>query len=52
MWWRQYFSPEMIGQQGYDYCVDLWAFGILCFDLYEVYRKHRVEHAYPCLRPG
>eukprot|EP01041_Mallomonas_annulata_P004192 gene4192-8334_t len=30
-----YFAPEQIGQKGYDYAVDLWAFGVLLFDLYE-----------------
>lgn len=30
-----YFSPEIVAQQGYDYAVDLWAFGVLLFELYE-----------------
>jgi protein kinase A len=30
-----FFSPEIIRQQGYDYSVDLWAFGIILFELYE-----------------
>eukprot|EP00607_Mallomonas_marina_P002135 CAMPEP_0182434428 /NCGR_PEP_ID=MMETSP1167-20130531/69745_1 /TAXON_ID=2988 /ORGANISM="Mallomonas Sp, Strain CCMP3275" /LENGTH=1035 /DNA_ID=CAMNT_0024624297 /DNA_START=148 /DNA_END=3255 /DNA_ORIENTATION=+ len=30
-----YFAPELIGQVGYDYGYDLWAFGIVLFELYE-----------------
>jgi serine/threonine protein phosphatase PrpC len=30
-----YFAPEIIKQQGYDYSVDLWALGILAFEVYE-----------------
>ena len=30
-----FFAPEIIRQQGYDYSVDLWAFGILLFEMYE-----------------
>jgi serine/threonine protein phosphatase PrpC len=31
-----YFAPEIIGQQGYDYSADLWAFGILAYEIFEV----------------
>ena len=30
-----YFAPEVVQQRGYDYAVDLWAFGVLLFELYE-----------------
>lgn len=30
-----YFAPEIIGQQGYDYAVDLWAFGVMVYELFE-----------------
>jgi serine/threonine protein kinase len=30
-----YFAPEIINHQGYDYAADLWAFGVLCFELFE-----------------
>jgi hypothetical protein len=31
-----YFAPEIVGQQGYDYSADLWAYGILVYEIYEV----------------
>lgn len=30
-----YFAPEIINQQGYDYSVDLWALGVLAYEVYE-----------------
>lgn len=30
-----YFAPEIVSQQGYDYSVDLWAMGILAYEVYE-----------------
>jgi serine/threonine protein phosphatase PrpC/serine/threonine protein kinase len=30
-----YFAPEIIAQQGYDYAVDLWAYGVLLYEMYE-----------------
>ncbi len=30
-----YFAPEIISNQGYDYGADLWAFGVLSFELME-----------------
>ena len=30
-----YVAPEMTSHSGYDYAVDLWAFGVLLFELYE-----------------
>ena len=30
-----FFAPEMVSQQGYDYSVDLWAFGVLFYEIYE-----------------
>mmetsp|Transcript_841 Transcript_841/g.1435 ORF Transcript_841/g.1435 Transcript_841/m.1435 type:complete len:1104 (+) Transcript_841:45-3356(+) len=30
-----YFAPEIVGHQGYDYSVDLWAYGILLFEMHE-----------------
>jgi serine/threonine protein kinase len=30
-----YFAPEIISNQGYDYGADLWAFGVLFYELYE-----------------
>lgn len=30
-----YFAPEMVAHKGYDYSVDLWAMGILLYELYE-----------------
>ena len=30
-----YFAPEIVTQQGYDYSVDLWSFGILLYELLE-----------------
>jgi serine/threonine protein kinase len=30
-----YFAPELVTQQGYDFGVDIWAFGILLYELYE-----------------
>lgn len=30
-----YFAPEIVAQQGYDYAVDLWAYGVLLFEMYE-----------------
>ena len=30
-----YFAPEIVSQQGYDYSVDLWAFGVLLYELFE-----------------
>ena len=31
----EYFAPEIILQQGYNYGIDLWAYGILLFELFE-----------------
>lgn len=30
-----FFSPELVNHQGYDYAADLWALGILAFELFE-----------------
>lgn len=30
-----FFSPELVNHQGYDYSADLWALGILGFEMYE-----------------
>jgi serine/threonine protein kinase len=32
-----YFSPEITSNLGYDYAADLWAYGVLVFELYEGY---------------
>lgn len=31
----EYFAPEIILQQGYNYSIDLWAYGVLLFELFE-----------------
>jgi serine/threonine protein kinase len=31
-----YFAPEIVSQQGYDFSADLWAYGILVHELFEV----------------
>jgi len=30
-----YFAPELVSQQGYNYAVDLWAFGCVVYEIYE-----------------
>lgn len=35
-----YFAPEIVGQAGYTYSVDLWSFGLIIFDLFEVSIYH------------
>lgn len=30
-----FFSPELVNHQGYDYAADLWALGIVAFEMYE-----------------
>lgn len=30
-----FFSPELVNHQGYDYAADLWALGILAFEVFE-----------------
>jgi serine/threonine protein kinase len=30
-----YFSPELVNHQGYDNAADLWAFGVLCYEMSE-----------------
>lgn len=30
-----YFAPEIVGQAGYTYAVDIWGLGIVAFELYE-----------------
>ncbi len=30
-----YFPPELVAQKGYDYGADIWAFGVLLYELYE-----------------
>jgi len=30
-----YFAPEIISNQGYDFGADIWAFGVLFFELFE-----------------
>jgi serine/threonine protein kinase len=31
-----YFAPEMVGQVGYTYAADLWMYGLILFELFEV----------------
>jgi serine/threonine protein kinase len=30
-----FFAPELVNHQGYDYAADLWALGILAFEVFE-----------------
>ncbi len=30
-----YFAPELISNQGYNYGLDLWAFGVIMYEIYE-----------------
>lgn len=30
-----FFSPELVNHQGYDYAADLWAYGVLCYEMCE-----------------
>jgi cGMP-dependent protein kinase len=30
-----FFAPELVNHQGYDYAADLWALGVLAFEIYE-----------------
>jgi serine/threonine protein kinase len=30
-----YFAPEIVSCQGYDHAADLWAFGMLVYEMYE-----------------
>ncbi len=30
-----YFAPEIIGSQGYDYSADLWAYGVIVYEIFE-----------------
>lgn len=30
-----FFAPEIVSQNGYDYAADLWALGVLAFEIYE-----------------
>lgn len=30
-----YFAPELVGSTGYDYSVDLWAYGTILFEMFE-----------------
>lgn len=30
-----YFAPEIVSQQGYDYGVDIWAMGVVLYELFE-----------------
>lgn len=30
-----FFAPEIVSQKGYDYAADLWALGVLFFEIYE-----------------
>ena len=30
-----FFAPEIVAQKGYDFAADLWAFGVIAFELYE-----------------
>ena len=31
-----YFAPEIVSQQGYDFGADIWAFGVLLHEIFEV----------------
>lgn len=30
-----YFAPEIIGSQGYDYSADIWAYGVIVYEIFE-----------------
>jgi serine/threonine protein kinase len=30
-----FFAPEIVNQNGYDYAADLWALGVLIYEIYE-----------------
>ena len=30
-----YFSPEIVSNQGYDFAADIWAYGMLVYELFE-----------------
>ena len=39
-----YFAPEIVSQQGYDYAVDLWAFGVMIYEMYEVRYQYQYQY--------
>ena len=39
----QYMAPEMIQKKPYDYKIDIWALGILLFELIQGYAPFRGE---------